>query len=271
MKYWMFNRKNSYKPVKPAGHQEWVGAIGRVAFANADGTWEESFNLLEILQKALQEIGLSGERNDDWLIVNNDLYLCPELLSVEPLDSGDVKTVSTMCVAHENHFPNGLFEYQHARGDNLNTALAAGIKHWIELDLPVLLDAINNSLESCTSLTLNPKDLDRSARKALLGPVSHYASSEVELDDEHAFCPCCLLTNSLEAFDQQRNDNAFYGIRLLAVRDENGEIFADCRVNGLDWALGEEQLKKYAETWPGSGFEMRKQYVVMYTTGNNVG
>ena len=59
--------------------------------------------------------------------------------------------------------------------------------------------------------------------------------------------------------------DAFYGLRLYAARDENGEPQADCRINGEDWEPGKEALRDYAGTWTPAGYEFRKQYVVLQT------
>lgn len=83
--------------------------------------------------------------------------------------------------------------------------------------------------------------------------------------NDHEFCPCCLLTNSFEAFKELIEDRSVYGIRLLAMRDANGDPQADCRVNGNDWGKGAEALRKYVGTWSAAGLEMRKQYVVVHT------
>ena len=83
--------------------------------------------------------------------------------------------------------------------------------------------------------------------------------------ESHEFCPCCLLTNSFSAFKELIEARQFYGLRLFAARDENGFPQADCRVNGEDWAEGCEALRKYVTTWPGEGYEFRKQYVVLHT------
>ena len=65
-------------------------------------------------------------------------------------------------------------------------------------------------------------------------------------------------------------DTGFFGIRFFAVRDEQGVTEADCRVNGEDWAVGAEALRKYAATWPGAGYEFRKQYVILHTLGKGL-
>lgn len=89
-----------------------------------------------------------------------------------------------------------------------------------------------------------------------------------EDDDEqaHAFCPCCLFTQSLEAFlPLLEGDTRMLGIRLFATRDAAGEIAADCRINGVDFPEGAACLRRYAATWPAyAGLEFRKQYVVVF-------
>jgi len=60
-------------------------------------------------------------------------------------------------------------------------------------------------------------------------------------------------------------DETFYGIRLFASRDFDGHEQADCRVNGIEWPAGIEQLQRYIRQWPQRGFEFRKQYVVIHT------
>jgi hypothetical protein len=61
------------------------------------------------------------------------------------------------------------------------------------------------------------------------------------------FCACWLLTNSFEAFRDLTESDAFYGLRLLAFRDGDGNPGADCRVNGDDWEKGAQALRAYAK------------------------
>jgi hypothetical protein len=79
-----------------------------------------------------------------------------------------------------------------------------------------------------------------------------------------------LLTNSFETFRDLIESSGFYGLRLLAMRDERGNPQADCRVNGTDWDKGAEALRTYVATWPAAGFEMRKQYVVLQTINKDL-
>jgi len=248
-----FKRKSSFKPVKPHGY-EGMGIEGRIAFSNAEHTWEESFNLVDILKKTLLEHDYTSTVERDWIIVNKNLHIHPEIVTFQPIEPNGVRSVTSIAISNEKYAPNGLFEYQHSAGDDTNQAIAKGFKGWIELDLPVLLDAINNSLVSCTAMDMEYPAPEHRIRRALLGPVSHIASRNIDGVEEHPFCPCCLLTNSFEAFREHFKQNEFFGIRLLVLRNENGEINADCRVNGIDWELGKEHLIKYGQTWPGPWF-----------------
>src|SRR5262245_23231004 len=263
-----FNQHKSYKPVMPEGH-EGIGTEARIAFSNAERSWEERADLIEILETVLQKHQLIGKRDEGWLVVNNDLYLRPELVDFAPLEPSGVRIVTSISIAHEKYIPGSLFEYQHASGDDLNSALAEGFISWLELDFPVLLDAVSNNLETCDAIYMEFQKPSPRIRRALLGPIAHLAGHDFEIQEEHPFCPCCLLTNSFEAFRQHFEGEEFYGIRLLVLRDGNSEINADCRVNGIDWELGKDHLIKYGETWADRGVEIRKQYVVIYTLDAN--
>jgi len=260
----IFNRKSPFKPVKPDGF-EGLGIEGSIAFSNSERSWEETFNLMEILTQTLLQRGYQTKVDNDWIIVNKYIYIHPEILSFQPLDPDGVRTLTSIAICIEKYAPQGLFEFQHSAGDDTCDSLAKGFEGWVDLDLPVLLDAVMDDLVSCTAMDMQLPELDRKTRRALLGPVSHYASRGIEGEENHPFCSCCLLTNTFEAFQDHLKKDEFFGIRLLALRDENGEVSADCRINGIDWELGKQQLINYGQTWPARGFEMRKQYVVMYT------
>jgi hypothetical protein len=118
-------------------------------------------------------------------------------------------------------------------------------------------------------------------RRVILGPIAHLVQNptvhadkstpgsgedvEGDGDDEHDFCPCCLLTRSFEAFTPLIEDSGVYGLLLFAARDADGASQADCRVNGDDWEKGAQALRQYVTTWPDAGYEFRKQYVVLHT------
>ena len=67
----------------------------------------------------------------------------------------------------------------------------------------------------------------------------------------------------MEAFTDLLKGREFLGVRLYAARDAQGEISADCRVNGEDYPAALPYLHTYVQSWPQAGLEFRKQYVVI--------
>lgn len=124
----------------------------------------------------------------------------------------------------------------------------------------------------------SPAKDDRPARtrRAVLGSLACFApqprraeageGNEGPRDDgQHDFCTCCFLTRNFEAFRAQIEGDGYFGIRFYAMRDQDGAPGADCRINGEDYEPGMAALRSYVDTWPGSGFEFRKQYVFVFT------
>jgi hypothetical protein len=189
----------------------------------------------------------------------------PQIVTVEPLAEGGVNTVTTIQIAHPSLTPGGVFEYQHASGKDLRESFASGFRSFAELDLPVFLDALRETAKDCMYMVMAPDHEAESPpsadRRLVFGPPLQMVQHASPVSGKHDFCPCCLFTNSLPAFDDLVKDRAFYGIRLFAMRNAAGEIETDCRVNGLDRPSGAEALAKYAKSWPDRGLEYRKQYV----------
>jgi hypothetical protein len=241
----------------------------RVTFNQAQKRWEEADDLVTSLAAALSSLGHAASVKPDWVELEAGYSLLPQVVEVEPLEDGGVKTVTTIQISHPSLVPGGVFEYQHSSGKDLRESFATGFKSFVELDLPVFHDALRETAKDCTFMVMSsgreaglPPAADR---RLVFGPplqmVQHVAPASVE----HDFCPCCLFTNSLPAFDDLVNDGAFHAIRLFVMRSEAGEIEADCRVNGLDRPSGAEALVKYAQSWPDRGLEYRKQYVCIQT------
>ena len=127
--------------------------------------------------------------------------------------------------------------------------------------LDSLADAVSFGLAPAMCMVMQmPPD-----RRLVFGPTLQMVQNPETIKGEHDFCPCCLFTNSIDAFDVLLKDKAFYGIRLFASLDAEGHIEADCRVNGVDRPEGAAALIRYAQTWPDRGFEYRKQYVCIQT------
>jgi hypothetical protein len=250
------------------------GTSGRVAFSNSERNWMESFDLMRIATDVLMARGHALVAHESWIELDG-FVLQPLLAELTPLEDGGVRTTTTMDVRHPTLVPDGLFEYQHATGDDTVQSLAKGLENWADADLPVLLDALRAKPETCTVLemTFPAKDgLPARTRRALLGGVTAYAKdprAEVTAcgpDGEHSFCGCCLLTRNFEAFRQYVEADRPYGIRFYAARSAEEKALADCRINGEDYEPGMESLRAYVATWPGTGFEFRKQFVFIHTT-----
>lgn len=138
---------------------------------------------------------------------------------------------------------------------------------WARTDLIVLEDALCPKPKDCTMMEMQFPGSNGSegrTRQILLGPTAHYVQHPVE-DEEHPFCPCCLLTKSFDAFRECIESDRTLGVRMFAMRDAEGRENADCRVNGEDYPPGTEALTGYASSWPACGFEWRKQYVIVRT------
>lgn len=246
----------------------------RVGFSNADRSWEEEADLVQCLADTLRSLGHAPAAKAHWLELEG-FTLLPQIASFQPAEPSGVQAVTTIEVSHPA-LAAGVFEYQHSAGDTLVDALSKGFKGWAEFDLPVFLDSLREQPEVCTFLDFQlPATEQRHAelhRRIVLGPPVHVASKAADTaGEEHPFCPCCLYTNSYEAFRALLESEGFYGIRLFAMRGADGIVKADCRVNGEDWPAGVEALVRYGESWPQRGFEFRKQYVCLQTVSAAAG
>jgi hypothetical protein len=258
---------------------------GRVAFSNPRKTWTEHYNLIELLVSVLKAQGHAARAEESWLVHSDSGFvLLPRLVNLQPLEKGGVRTTTTIQTNQPGLVPQGVFEYQHSTGDNIEESFRKGFEGWLQTDYVALLEALQPNPSNCTTLKMSfPEKDGRPAiwRRAVLGPVMHlvehrevYAEPKTaeagegergERCETHAFCPCCLLTKSYETFKELIEDSGFYGLRLFASRDQQGLPQADCRVNGDNWEKGAEALRKYVTTWPLAGLEFRKQYVVVHT------
>jgi hypothetical protein len=258
---------------------------GKVDFQNGQRSWTEHFNVVTLMASVLRDLGHQIESEDSWLVhPDSGFALIPRLVELRPLERGGVQTLTTIQIHHPALVSDGVFEYQHATGDNVEASLRKGIDQWAQTGFVALLDALQPAPAKCTTLRMAfpEKDGKRAyTRRAVLGPVFHWvehpeiyaekskpgSGQDVEggQSESHQFCPCCLLTRSFEAFVELVEDGGFYGLHLFAARDVKGVPRADCRVNGNDWGKGAEALRQYVTTWPEAGYEIRKQYVVLQT------
>jgi len=246
------------------------GASFEVNYRDGERAWSEPVDLSAMLLQTLAARGHEGRlAQHGWVVLSDGLWLLPQILSLSVKDGDTASSSTTIEVAHAQLLPGGTFEFQHSVGGSAIDTLARGFDLWAQVDLVVYQDALRKELEHCTSMEMSWQE--GRARRVLFGPVAHrVAHPEVEADEEHPFCPCCLFTNTWDAFKPQIESDAVYGVRLYAARDAQGEVQADCRVNGEDWPAGAEALRAYVTQWPDRGFEFRKQYVVIQSPAQAV-
>ncbi|MFN0136473.1 MAG: DUF6348 family protein [Phycisphaerae bacterium] len=225
---------------------------------------------MRVAADALSKAGFAVRSHKTWLEHRESAFkILPEIVQLHVLDDGSIQTVSTVQCNHAALAPNGTFEYQHAAGKTVADSLAKGFEQWVAMDFVTLLGALQPKPKSCTTLAWANSSLGR-MRRAVLGPVAHFRQQPLQKTgraevDEHEFCPCCLLTKSYETFRELVEGDRLCCLRLFAAREVDGTPQADCRVNGEDWEPGMQALRNYVNSWPGRGYESRKQYVVVHT------
>lgn len=256
------------RPPRPAAGNPGRGHTVRVAFANSQRSWEENDDLAASLAGQLNSMGHKAEAKGDWVELGG-FSLLPQVVSVTPMDNQGVITVTTIQVSHPELVPAGTFEFQHSSGADVREAFSQGFKNWVELDLPVFLDALRDKPTVCMVMEMKAgqeaTSLLAADRRIVLGQPLQMVQKNHPIPGEHNFCPCCLFTSSYRAFEKIMKDRDFHAIRMFVTRDADGHIQADCRVNGIDWPEGAVALASYAKDWPDRGVEYRKQYICVQT------
>jgi hypothetical protein len=232
----------------------------------------ERVDIVTEAQEMLTGLGYAVERREaDLYLPDSGLTFSPRGISFSQSDNGSIRTVSIVRAAHPKLLPAGIFEFQHGSGDHPREALQYGLNQWARLDVPVLCGAVLETQDTCTvmEMTFPPEDgRPERKRRVILGPTAHVMSSRPEntgadaCGEEHSFCPCCLTTQCGDVFLPLFKAEETFGVRLFAMRNEAGEVGADCRINGEEYEPGKEALREYARSWPQHGFEFRKQYVL---------
>jgi hypothetical protein len=251
----------------PALHPDNPGQ-GSVLILRAEGGEAPGlqFDLVEVLQKVLQEEGVAARRRDEALELDNGMLLQPRFLEVQGAD-GRYRSATTLQIDHPQLCPDGLFEYQHAAGADVRDALRNGFRNWTLMDRIALSAALEPGTDTC--MTMRRTLADGRERRIVLGPFSHFMSEPPEAgtaaaEEAEKFCPCCLFSSADEALMPLIESGGTVGLRLFASLTPDGPM-ADCRVNGNDHPEAAEALRRYAAGWlPKGEFEFRKQYVVIH-------
>jgi hypothetical protein len=263
----MFGKWKKRSAPNPCPANPGIGTETKNSFTDGRRNWTEVIKLPELIAKVFKEHGHKVTNEGTWLRhLESDYQILPQFVEMIPVN-GSVRTVTTIQTNHPSLIPNGVFEYQHAAAENVETAVLNGFDQWVQTDFVALCDAVQSKPMTCTLLEMEISSREGRPsrfRRAILGPVAHLMQSPAGVGSEdHPFCPSCLLTRSFEAFKELFEGDSFYGLRLYAARDATGTPQADCRVNGEDWGKGAQALREYVKTWPEAGFEFRKQYVIL--------
>ena len=221
-----------------------------------------------------------------WLYVpKNGYYLLPLLNWIDQEShEGLLQVAATIQIHHKELFPNGIFEYQYGEfSDGLAKGIKSAFYSWVILDWNALVDAADpeNAKNMNQVIEMNFDDKPPVKRHLFFGNMIAYPNINEEeakkkgIDTEQyadEFCPCCFFTRTIESFSKQINNTGKnYAIRLFALKDPNGDLKADCRINGEEYPEAEENLKKYAETWKKSDImKFRKQYVIITDVKENL-
>jgi hypothetical protein len=242
---------------------------GRLNVSGPRGNRIDEFDLVRTTANALHQRGHEVAASGDTLVHASGLVIKPLLVDLQLLPDGGVRTVTTIDVTHPMFNAPRIYEYQHSAGDDMVKSLFKGIDMWVQIDFPVYFDALRDSPANSTYMDMSlPADATRPirVRRTVLGPVGsmQQKQSPQQADEPHSSsCPCCMLTNSFEAFQPYLRGDGFFAIRLFAMRNEKGAPQADCRINGDEYEPGKEALLKYVDKWPQRGIEFRKQYVII--------
>lgn len=269
--FWFRQRREAPEllPDNPA-----QGINARLKFQDGTRQWTEEANVVRLTAHALNQFGYRVRNHRTWLEdPASGFRIQPGLVGVDVQEGNRLHTVTSIQVDHPTLCPQGTFEYQHSVGDGLEATLLSGLTQWVQTDFATLAEAPRAKPQQAMMMEMKfPADDERPerTRRILLGPVAHYVQSPAPPEpqageEEHPFCPCCLLTNTFEAFREVIESDDFHGIRFFAARDEDGNAQADCRIDGNDYEPGMQALREYVATWPELGFEFRKQYVVIHT------
>ena len=202
-----FRKKKPVPPLCPSNPG--IGVEAKVAFSTGNRSWTEEVNLVRLAAEEFKKHGYPIVSEKTWLEhTDSGFVILPQLVAIQPLDGGGVRTATTMQTNHPKLAPDGVFEYQHSAGNSIADAIAKGFNQWLQTDFVPLVDALRPKPESCTALEMAFPAKDGKparVRRAVLGPVAHFmqdppGEAGQSASEKHQFCPCCLLTNSFEAF-----------------------------------------------------------------------
>jgi hypothetical protein len=109
------------------------GVAGKVGFARGESTWSDQYDLVAQAADALEKYGHQVSKQQSWLRhQKSGFVLLPQFVELQPLDAGGVRTTTTMQAHHPVLVPDGVFEYQHSTGKNLEDSIRSGFDQWLK-------------------------------------------------------------------------------------------------------------------------------------------
>ena len=194
------------RPPRPAAENPGRGHTVRVAFANAQKSWEEKDDLAASLATTLNALG--HEATVKRRLGGTRRRILVGAAGRERRAHGRRRR------EYRHHDPDvargahaqRIFEFQHSSGTDVRDSFAKASR------------AGRSSICRCSSMRCEQsprrawswkwqgqesKSLLAQDRRLVFGPTLQMAQKpETSAPAEHDFCPCCLFTNSIDAFDE---------------------------------------------------------------------
>jgi hypothetical protein len=250
--------------VPPSPDNPAIGSL--ISIETGEDGLRTEIDLTEILLLELRAAGESVIRWHHCIRIGQGIFVQPGLVEFTEDEDGFVAAISVQST-HHTLYRNGLFDVLCARGGSLVEAIREASLHWMRLQMPALRDACRETPEHSLTMTFDLTGGRR--RRAILGPIEHVRqwppAADDGAEDDHAFCSCCMFTSALDAMQALIEREGTVGLALECTILDDGEAWAECRVDGRIWEEGSALLEAYARTWPpGFGREWRSQYAVLH-------
>ena len=227
-----------------------------------DTIWVELIGLTEAILKdeGLPGHGYEPSEQEDCVLLNENIAIIVLLVENVKTDETNFKTTISIEVKHREKELNNIFEVHQEQGDDPEASAIEGIEKWVRNDLGVILDALNHTNQFTAHLRLDSDT--REPRAIVTGPILHKAEKP-PIKDEEPFTERSFTMNLLKPLKPLLDEHTFYALRFFVAKNREGEVEANCRLNGADFEEGRKALLEYAKTWPSRGFELRRQFVVI--------
>jgi hypothetical protein len=216
------------------------------------------------LAQLLEAAGLAIARGDDGRLTETVSQLRFAVAATWPRSAAPGLARSfgvRIDVAHDELFGvEGVFEYSYGSGSSDAEAADAALTNWIEHDLAALRSAAAGQAVEGLKLTFGEDAADaRQGWEIYLGPMLYYAGPA----GPEPCCEACLFAQNAEVLMTLLDQGRSCAVKIVAGRDADGEISADCRIDGRDWPEGRASIMRAVASWPpADGLALRRQYLI---------